>query len=174
MPQMFTRVLYTPAGTRPDFAAGRAKAALLVADATADDLQMLVEEGWLADQPKCGPACHGRIHSSCHQQGRDVYQLRREGARRLDELLAAVGATFGSWQVDRYRIDHGDQPGVEAHTTGGPDGEDSTEAYRAWDILIDHHRQPAGWGATICHAVGFIDPYADGPVAATVTFRTWK
>jgi hypothetical protein len=63
---------------------------------------------------------------------------------------------------------------VEAHTTGGPDGEHSTDAYCAWDILIDHHRLPAGWGATTCHAVGFIDPYADGPAAATVTFRTWK
>ena len=105
---------------------------------------------------------------------RDIDQLRREVARRLDQLLAVAGATFGSWQVDRYRNDHGDQPGVEAHTTGGPDADDSTEAYRAWDILIDHHRLPAGWGATICHAIGFIDPYADGPVAATVTFRTWK
>ena len=173
MPQMFTRVLYAPAGTKPDFGTGRTKAALLVADATVDDLRMLAEEGWLPDQPACCPACHGRIHSTCRQQVRDVYQLRGEVARRLDELLAAAGATFGSWQVDRYRIDHGEQPGVEAHTTGGPDGEHSTDAYRAWDILTDHHRLPAGWGAAICGAIGFIDPYAEGPAAATVTFRRW-
>jgi hypothetical protein len=93
-------------------------------------------------------------------------------ARRLDELLAAAGATFGTWQVDRYRLDGGDQPGVEAHTTGGPEGPDSTGAYRAWDIPIDHHRLPASWGAAINHAIGFIDPYADCPAAATVTFRS--
>jgi hypothetical protein len=154
---MFTRVLYTPAGTGPDFGAGRSRAALLVADPPQDDLQMIVEEGWLAERPIDGVPYLDRVNGTFDHQVRNVHQLRREVARRLDELLAAARATFGTRQVDRHRVDGGDQPGVEAQTTGGPDREDNTDAYRAWDILSDHHRLPTGWGAAINHAIGFID-----------------
>ena len=156
MPQMFTRVLYTPAGTKPDFGAGRTKAALLAADATVDDLRLVVEEGWLADQPACCPSCHGRIHGSCHQQVRDVYQLRREVARRLDELFRRRGHVR---HLAGRPLPHRPR---RAARCGGPHNRRtrgrSTQAYRGWDILIDHHRLPAGWGATICGAIGFIDP----------------
>jgi hypothetical protein len=160
---MITRVLYTPAGTRPDFHAGRAAAARLVTAADPHDLHRIVNEGWL-NNPREGADAGSPAPGS---------RLRDMIARRFDRLLTDAAATFGSWQVDRYRLDHSGHPGVQVYTTGGPHGPDSTDAYHAWDILADHHRLPAGWAATINHAIGFIDPYANGPVAATVTFRSW-
>jgi hypothetical protein len=163
---MITRVLYLPAGTRPDLHAGRAAAARLAAAADPHDLHRIVNEGWLNNPP-------GSTHTGSPAPDP---QLRHTITGRLDQLPteAWATATFGSWQVDRYRLDHGEHPGVQVHTTGGPHGPDSTRAYHAWDILTEHHRLPAGWAATINHAIGFIDPYANGPAAATVTFRTWR
>ncbi|MPZ26492.1 MAG: hypothetical protein GEV12_08545 [Micromonosporaceae bacterium] len=166
---MIIRTLYVIAGTEPDFAAGKAAAARLVAGAEPAELDVVLDEGWAAD---IEPTTHRRNGEPTHHLPTD--QARQLIAHTLDELLEGAARTCTSREVDRYHLGSGQSPGVEMYATGGPNGAESSFAFTAWDILVEDHRLPAGWSATINNAIGLVDPAGNGRVAATVTFRTWS
>lgn len=164
---MIIRTLFVVAGTQPDFTAGKAAAARLVAHAQPAQLHEVLDQGWSPEHP-----------ATWQRQGDvpwrlPVEQSRQLVARTLAELLDAAAETFASREVYHYQLGNPHHPGIEAYATGGPHGAESSHAFTAWDILIEDYRLPDGWSATINTAIGLIDPIGTGPPAATVTFHTW-
>jgi hypothetical protein len=103
---MIIRTLYVIAGTEPDFAAGKAAAARLAARAEPAELDVFLDEGWVADiEPS--PDRRGD-QTTTHHLPTD--QARQLVAHTLNELLDSAARTLSSREVDHYHLGNGHAP----------------------------------------------------------------
>jgi hypothetical protein len=169
---MLLRDLYLPAGTTLDLAAARTTAGDLCRTATIDDLRILLNEDWISLDSLTDPDDWTDEALTVH-----AYPLRGAAEDRLHRLLDGFAASLHGRDVARFRFDNpiaDDDSGVDAYVTGGPSfGGGPTDAYDAWDIVLDTDRFPDGLCDGLGAACGLVHPHGDGPAAAVVTFHAW-
>jgi hypothetical protein len=169
---MYLRDLYLPAGTALDLAAAKTTAGELCRHATTDDLRILLDEDWISHDGLTDPDDWTDQALTAAAE-----TLRDAAEHRLHQLLDDFAASLHGRDVARFRFDNptaDDESGVDAYVTGGlSSGGGTTDAYDAWDIVLDTDRFPDGWCDRLGAACGLLHPHGDGPAAAVVTFHAW-
>ncbi|ROO52764.1 hypothetical protein EDC02_7705 [Micromonospora sp. Llam0] len=165
---MTLRSLYLPTRHTINRTAATDTIRRLCRQATADDLRVLIDHGWVADE----------VHSSADTWTDEALSARAAPLRLAAEtellhLFDRFARSLGHRDVIRYRFDNGDE-GIDAYQTGGlSSGDDPTDAHSAWDIVFDTGRLPDTWTDQIRAAAGLLHPWGTGPAVTTVTFRAW-
>ncbi|WP_432833026.1 hypothetical protein [Dactylosporangium sp. CA-092794] len=171
---MYLRDLYLPTGTCVDLAAAKTTVTVLCRNATVDDLRILLDEDWISDDSPIDPEDWTEENLTRH-----AATLRAAAEHRLHRLLDEFAASLTGRDVARFRFDNpadtdDGSGGVDAYVTGGVSaGGGPTDAYDAWDIVLDTDRFPDGWCDRIGAACELLHPHGDGPAAATVTLHRW-
>ncbi|WP_157017699.1 hypothetical protein [Cryptosporangium arvum] len=163
---MIARVFYLPADTELDSAAATAVIEELCANASVDDLRILIENGWIE------PALpHGE---DAWTEAARVEELRAAAQHHMLILFERFRRSLTGRDVQRHRFAPPDQPGLDAYTTGGLSwGEGPTDAFDAWDLVFDVDRFPESWADRIGAAAGLLHPWGGGPPAVAAEFRAW-
>ncbi|WP_229070815.1 hypothetical protein [Actinoplanes sp. DH11] len=163
------RHLYLIADTTYDLDAALATAAGLCLCADIAALHHLIDEQWLPDHDS------GRIDDLTGTElEQRIAELRQQAYRVIGDQLRAFAASLSSRDVARLRFDNAEDPGIDAYITGGlSHGDDPTDAYTAWTIIMEDHRFPDGWSEQLGQAGGLLHPYGTGQPVTAVTLRAW-
>jgi hypothetical protein len=165
---MSYRDLYLPTGTALNLTAAATVIGELCRTATADDLRVLHDEGWLTGPFRAG------TDSAKKLTGEQIAAARAAAEDVLNRLLRELSASLLHRDVAPFRFDRAGGEGVDAYVTGGTEADGSpTDSYAAWDLVHADHRFPPGWSERIGAAAGLIHPTGTGPAITTVTFHAW-
>jgi hypothetical protein len=165
---MTLRSLYLPTARTINHTAATDTIRRLCRAATAAELRILLEHGWIEDNlPSSEDTWTDEALTA------RAATLRPAAETALLHLFDRFARSLGHRDVTRYRFDNGDE-GVDAYDTGGLSwGDGPTDAYDDWDIVFDNVRLPDTWAGQIGAAAGLLHPWGDGPAVTTVTFRAW-
>jgi hypothetical protein len=165
---MIARTLYLPADTTIDLTAAKTTASQLSQQATLEDLRILLEYGWIADDTLPGDCGDDDLTARAGH-------LRQLVEQELHQLLDRFARSLHTRDVSRFRFGRDDTPGLDAYTTGGlSHGDSPTDAFDDWDIAFDDVRFPVRWPAQLGAAAGLLHPWGDGPAIVTATFHAWN
>jgi hypothetical protein len=164
---MLLRSIYLPAGQDLNLDAAKATATELAANASLADLRILVQQGWIGEQ-HLSTVDPGDDELATHAQA-----LRAEAEQVLHAHLDQFAASLHSRAVAHYRFGH-TPVAIDAYTTGGMSwGDTPTDAYAAWDVVLDDGVYPPTWPIHLGAAAGLLHPHGAGRREATVAFYAW-
>ena len=164
---MLLRTFYLPAGQHLNLTAAKAVATQLAADAGLAELRILFQQGWI-----------GEDHLTPTNPTDDELAgladtLRAEAEQALHDHLDQFAASLHSRAVAHHRF--GNEPdAIDAYTTCGLSwGDPPSDAYAAWDVVLDDGAYPPTWPLLLGAAAGLLHPHGPGPAVATVAFHAW-
>ncbi|MDG4795401.1 hypothetical protein [Micromonospora sp. WMMD1082] len=165
---MTLRSLYLPAGHTINHSTVTDTIRRLCRQATADDLRVLIDHGWLDDEvPYSEDTWNDEALTA------RAATLRQAAEAALLQMVDRFARSLGHRDVIRYRFDNDDE-GIDAYHTGGLSwGNHPTDASEAWDIVFDTGRLPHTWPDQIGAAAGLLHPWGTGPAVTIATFRAW-
>ncbi len=164
---MLLRSIYLPAGQNLNLDAAKATATRLAVTAGMDELRILVQQGWIGEH-------HLSTASPTDEELAALADvLRAEAEQVLHAHLDQFAASLHSRAVAHDRFGH-TPVAIDAYTPGGMSwGDTPTDAYAAWDVVLDDGAYPPTWPIHLGAAAGLLHPHGAGRREATVAFYAW-